>query len=196
MANAASRATPSPSANAQVACHARRDARGWLFTTVNDAWKEKKDASLASAAYSTSSAHLEAQSAASRAHHPPGAPLGEHTRVSSAMAVRREPPASSTSVRASASNGTGARFEEKEFGILFNLFVELSWNFPGTMERSPLQECRVGAPPLRVARRARTCVVRSARDTLRNLSSPGDFPSCRASDHLARAAVTSSHRCG
>ena len=100
VAKAASRATPSPSANAHVACHARRDAPS-LFTTVNDAWNENADESpasrwLASAAYSTSSAHLAAQSAASRAHHPPGAPLGEHTRASSAMAVRREPPASTS----------------------------------------------------------------------------------------------------
>jgi hypothetical protein len=80
-----------------VACHARRDApspasSALLLTTVNDA--RNYPSSLASAAYSTSSAHLAAQSAASRAHHPSAAPLGEHARASSAMTTRREPPAS------------------------------------------------------------------------------------------------------
>ena len=112
VANAASRATPSPSANAQVACHARRDApspasSALLLTTVNDA--RNFPSSLASAAYSTSSAHLAAQSAASRAHHPSAAPLGEHARASSAMTMHREPPASDALVRAS--NATVSKFQ-------------------------------------------------------------------------------------
>tara|TARA_B110000977_G_scaffold169497_1_gene219502 strand:- start:243 stop:806 length:564 start_codon:yes stop_codon:yes gene_type:complete len=87
VANTAFRLTPSPLANAHVACHARKAvsvSNARLFTTVTEAWKENEFSESSSASprssaeYSTSKAHLAAQSCGVRTHHPLESLVGTH----------------------------------------------------------------------------------------------------------------------